>query len=161
VFVKAATTGTAPVVNSTTYTASPAFGSGTQIGSSGWYCVYNDSFDGQLTITGLQGNTNYLVHVVDYNGPAGSEKYNSASSTQDPLSVTTLQKIPVMTYTLGASAGTFTPLSGGTEVTDLEDDDPTVTLPIGFTFRLSGVPFTELKANANGYVSFNPEQLRT
>ena len=41
VFMKQTDNGSAAPVDSSTYTANTAFGSGTQIGSTGWFCVYN------------------------------------------------------------------------------------------------------------------------
>jgi hypothetical protein len=41
VFMAKATAGSPLPVNVTSYTANASFGSGTQIGTSGWYCVYN------------------------------------------------------------------------------------------------------------------------
>lgn len=41
VFMYAGTSGSPVPVNYTTYTANTAFGTGTQIGTTGWYCIYN------------------------------------------------------------------------------------------------------------------------
>ena len=87
VFVKAGT-GTASPLNNTTYAASSAFGSGSQIGSSGWFCVYN-SAGNSVTIIGLVLGTQYIVQVFEYNGNALSEKYNIATATNNPRSQTT------------------------------------------------------------------------
>ena len=45
VFVADASSGSASPVDGTTYTASATFESGTQIGSSGWYCIYLQIID--------------------------------------------------------------------------------------------------------------------
>ena len=59
-------------------------------------------------------------------------------------------------YTLAASSGTFTPLTGGTNVPDIEDDDEiSGVLPIGFTFAYDGVSYTQVKASSNGWLTFN------
>ena len=84
VFVKQASSGNATPVDATTYTANAAFSSGTQIGTSGWYCVYNGTGN-SVAITGLSASTDYMVHVCEYNGTAGSEVYNATSSTNNPL----------------------------------------------------------------------------
>jgi len=69
VFVKAdATSGVASPVDGTVYAASSAFGSGSQIGSSGWYAVYNGTST-SVTVSNLNSTKNYRVHVVEYNGP--------------------------------------------------------------------------------------------
>jgi hypothetical protein len=157
VFMKAATTDTAPVVNNTTYTANATFGLGTQIGVTGWFCVFNGTNAFNHIVTGLVGGASYQIFVADYNGSPGAEKYNTTSVTNNPVQVTTLVNIPAMTYTFAASSGTFTPITGGTAVDDIEtDDNLSAQLPIGFTFRLSGVPYTQLYASSNGFLSFNP-----
>ncbi|MBX2977280.1 MAG: T9SS type A sorting domain-containing protein, partial [Ignavibacteriaceae bacterium] len=89
VFVKQANTGEALPVNNTTYTASTGFGGGTEIGSTGWYCVYNGTGNG-ISITGLTKNTEYIAQVFEYNGSAGSEKYLTTISTDNPKTTTTL-----------------------------------------------------------------------
>jgi uncharacterized repeat protein (TIGR03803 family) len=84
VFVEAASSGTASPVNNTTYTANTVFGSGSEIGSTGWYCVYNGT-GSSVTVTGLSPNTQYQVMVCEYNGVAGSEQYQTGSSTNNPM----------------------------------------------------------------------------
>jgi hypothetical protein len=88
VFIKAAATGTATPVNATTYVASTTFSGGTQIGSSGWYCVYNGA-GASVTVTGLSQSTTYIVQVFEYNGSAGTELYLTATSTDNPKTQTT------------------------------------------------------------------------
>jgi hypothetical protein len=84
VFMKAATSGTAAPVNNTTYTASSEFGSGSQIGSTGWFCVYKGSLT-QTNVTGLSPLTDYMVQVQEYSGTAGSEIYNNQISSQNSV----------------------------------------------------------------------------
>lgn len=88
VFVKAAATGTAAPANNTTYTANTTFGSGTQIGASAWYCVYNDT-GSSVTITGLSASVNYIVQVFEYNGTAGTELYFTDTAADNPKVQTT------------------------------------------------------------------------
>ncbi|MEI6062683.1 MAG: LamG-like jellyroll fold domain-containing protein, partial [Bacteroidota bacterium] len=108
VFIKQASTGTASPVNNTTYTANTTFGnSGSQIGSSGWYCVYNGTGT-TVTLTGLTQNTTYEVHVCEYNGSPGSEAYNTTSATDNPKSQTTTMP----TITASGSFSAFTSCSG-------------------------------------------------
>lgn len=157
VFVKAGTSGTAPVVDNTTYTANSAFGLGTQIGNTGWYCVFNGTATNSFTVSGLTGSTAYRIHAVDYNGSPGSERYNIGEATNNPVQFTSFVNIPVPTYTFAASTTTFTPLTGATALDVIEADDMlSNAVPIGFTFRMAGVPFTELVASSNGFLSFNP-----
>jgi hypothetical protein len=60
-----------------TYSANAAFGSGTQIGT-GNYVVYNGT-DSVVTVTGLNGSTEYHFAAFEYNGPSGSERYQHVS----------------------------------------------------------------------------------
>jgi hypothetical protein len=84
VFMKAASSGTASPTNGTTYTASSVFGSGTQIGSSGWYAIY-DGLGSSVTVTGLSEGVTYIVQVFEYNGiSSGAQTYQTASATNNP-----------------------------------------------------------------------------
>ncbi len=145
VFVKAASSGNAAPVNGTAYGASTTFGSGTQIGSLGWYCVYNG--DGtSVTVTGLSANTAYQVHVCEYNGTSGNEAYNTNSATNNPKSQTTATPTITTSGTLSAftscsgtaSAAQNFSASGSTLVADI-----IVTPPTGFGVCLtSGGTYT-------------------
>ena len=95
VFVKQATTGSASPINSTTYTANTSFGDGTQIGATGWYNVFNGT-GASIGITNLLLNTEYRVMVVEYNGTAGSEIYNTNSATNNPNNFTTKLAAPTL-----------------------------------------------------------------
>ncbi|HUO55839.1 MAG TPA: Ig-like domain-containing protein [Candidatus Paceibacterota bacterium] len=96
-------------VNNTTYTANGAFGSGTQIGSSGWYAVYKGTGT-SVSISGLSASTTYDVQVVELNGNPGSEQYLSATSTGNPAAIST---ISYMTPTTPAKNVSFSSISGG------------------------------------------------
>jgi len=95
VFVKQANTGEATPVENTTYTANSAFMSGTQIGASGWYCVYNGT-DNEITVTAFSPETEYRVMVVEYNGFLLGEKYLSTPSTNNPANGKTLALEPTV-----------------------------------------------------------------
>lgn len=88
--------------NSTSYTDNLAFGSGTQIGSSGYYCVYNGAAS-TATITGLTLGTNYSVYVMEYNGVKGAsdENYNISS----PASLTFTHYTGVITTSPSSLSG--------------------------------------------------------
>lgn len=88
VFVKQASSGAASPVNNTTYTANTSFGAGTQIGSTGWYCVYNGTGT-TVTVADLMESTSYRVMVCEYNGIAGLEDYNTSSAANNPVTFTT------------------------------------------------------------------------
>jgi len=94
VFMKNASSGTAAPVDGTTYSASTTFGSGTQIGTSGWYCVYNGTGT-NVTVTGLTQSNTYRVHVCEYNCTGGDSRYYTSSGTDNPDNTT---QESVMTY---------------------------------------------------------------
>lgn len=94
VFAKAASTGTASPSNNTNYSASAVFGSGTQIGTSGWYCVYNGTGT-TVAISGLSGQTDYIFQAIEYNGDPVAELYATAVGGNNPMvQQTTLTQSP-------------------------------------------------------------------
>jgi gliding motility-associated-like protein len=103
VFIKAAATGSPAPVDATTYTANTVFGLGTQIGATGWYCVYNGTGT-SVTITGLSSNTNYQVMTAEYNGAAGSEQYLTTTGTGNPTNFTLVVPITTGSVTGGITA---------------------------------------------------------
>jgi hypothetical protein len=84
VFAKQSNSGTASPVDDTTYTASTTFGSGTQIGATGWYTIYKGT-GSSVSVTGLVAQTDYIFQVFEYNGTAGIENYLTDTSTNNPL----------------------------------------------------------------------------
>lgn len=89
-------------VNSTTYTASNTFGSGSQIGT-GNYVVNIGS--GPVTVTGLTANIRYYVAVYGFSGSAGAESYLTSGlsppATGNDYTFTTEYQA-VLTYATGA-----------------------------------------------------------
>jgi hypothetical protein len=73
--------GTSPS-DSTTFLADTVFGQGDQIGTSGWYCVYNSYYD-QVSVTGLGPGT-YQIKVLDYYGAPGTERYITGPAYWNP-----------------------------------------------------------------------------
>ncbi|MCT4580503.1 MAG: T9SS type A sorting domain-containing protein [Flavobacteriales bacterium] len=58
-------------------------------------------------------------------------------------------------YAFAASSGSFTPITGGTDVNSIEADDAvSPSIPIGFTFNFDGVDYTDVVACSNGFISF-------
>lgn len=92
VFVARTTGGFPAPADNTFYSANPTFGGGAQIGTSGWYCVYNGTSNSTI-IAGLASNTTYRVAVIEYNGATGTQQY--LVSKGSPANVTTLQVGPV------------------------------------------------------------------
>jgi hypothetical protein len=62
------------------------FGQGTQIGTSGWYCVYNGTGRNfHLLVSGLQAGITYRVMALTYNGLSqGGPSYLTATASGNP-----------------------------------------------------------------------------
>jgi len=88
IFVIQASSGTAFPVNNTTYVSNSIFGLGDQIGTTGWYCVYN-GYNTNLLVTGLQPATIYRIMTCEYNGNGGNEHYNTSVSANNPVNQVT------------------------------------------------------------------------
>ena len=85
VFIKQNTSGSANPVNNTSYLANTMFGMGSQIGSTGWYCVFNGTVhSGGITVTNLSPYETYRVMVCEYSGAAGQELYNVLPALNNP-----------------------------------------------------------------------------
>ncbi|MHC1737070.1 MAG: LamG-like jellyroll fold domain-containing protein [Ignavibacteriaceae bacterium] len=83
VFAKESSTGSATPVDNTTYTANSVFGDGTEIGSSGWFCVYSGT-GSSVSLTGLTSDLTYIFHVIECNGTISLEKYLTTSVENNP-----------------------------------------------------------------------------
>jgi hypothetical protein len=83
VFIKQANSGIALPLKHTTYNASTVFGNGSQISSSGWYCIFNGKGN-SVTVTGLSPVTTYRTMVIGYSGTAGSEIYYVCEGYNNP-----------------------------------------------------------------------------
>ncbi|WP_299590008.1 cadherin-like beta sandwich domain-containing protein [Mucilaginibacter sp.] len=87
VFISQATSGSPVPLNSTTYTASTVFSTGT--GPGAWHCIYNGTGQSLVNITGLTAATQYQVMSVEYNGLAGSENYLTTTTANNPANLYT------------------------------------------------------------------------
>ena len=88
VFAKQGDVGQPEPADNTTYNANSVFGTGSQAGSSGWYCVYLGN-DTTVTITDLSSRTTYKVMAISLNGNAGDEKYLRQTAAGNPVTFTT------------------------------------------------------------------------
>jgi len=82
VFIKADGEGNADPVNDTTYNVN-------SLTPGGWKCIYNGTSN-SAAISGLVPDVNYSVHVCEYNGTPGSEKYLSINVSQNPSVINTV-----------------------------------------------------------------------
>jgi len=106
VFMKEGSSGNPAPADGTVYSASTVFGSGDQIGSSGWYTIYNSiatSSSSTTTVTGLTRNTDYIVQVVEYNGVGDSNSvYLTSTATGNPATQTSHDPVTIYSdYTSG------------------------------------------------------------
>jgi len=93
VFAKQAASGNASPVENTTYAPSDTFGNGGQIGSSGWYSVYEGT-GSVVKVQGLAANTDYIFHVIEYEDTTGYESYRTATATHNPRTQATNNSAP-------------------------------------------------------------------
>lgn len=98
VFVCETDTGLAYPLNNTTYVANSVFGTGSQIGDTGWYCVYNGTED-SVFVTNLVPNRFYRIHICEYNG-LYDELYLTDSSYVNPLKFKLTQANPISYQTI-------------------------------------------------------------
>ncbi|HOP46641.1 MAG TPA: choice-of-anchor D domain-containing protein [Desulfobacteraceae bacterium] len=83
VFLYQGSSGTASPVDNTTYTAHTEFKAGTQIGATGWYCIYNGT-GSSVAVIGLMPGSTYRAMVCEYNGTAGYESYVTDTASDNP-----------------------------------------------------------------------------
>lgn len=76
-------------VDGETYVANATYGDGSQIGTSGWYCVYNDFTTedyNEINITGENG-VEYTIMACEYYGSDSNEIYNIDTAVDNPILV--------------------------------------------------------------------------
>nr|WP_162847063.1 MBG domain-containing protein [Mucilaginibacter gracilis] len=159
VFIAAATTGSPAPVDLTAYTANANYASGTQIGTSGWYCVYNGTGT-TVNITGLTTGTTYRVMAVEYNGVASNVAYLITTGTGNPANLSVIQTtgaLSALTTTYStASASSFFNVSGS----DLKAG-VLVTPPAGFEVSSDNTTFTNtVTIGAAGTLASTPVYIR-
>lgn len=66
------------------------------------------------------------------------------------------QALPATAYPFTTTAGTFTEITGGIAVPTLQADDAvSPVIPLEFSFSYNGKNYTRIKANSNGWISFD------
>lgn len=85
--MKQGNSGSPTPVENTFYSAGPIFGNGADLGG-GWFAVFN-GYGSAERATGLTPSTEYIVAVLEVNGAANFEAYNSTSAANNPVSFTT------------------------------------------------------------------------
>jgi uncharacterized repeat protein (TIGR03803 family) len=89
VFMKEGTGSITDPGNNTTYNASPDWNSkGSQLGSSGYYCIYSGNGN-MASVTNLDPGTTYTVQLYEYNGNPGNEQYFLGTEIGNPASFET------------------------------------------------------------------------
>jgi hypothetical protein len=160
VFMKEGNSGNAAPETGTAYTASTVFENGTQIGSSGWYCVYNGTGTG-VSVTGLSAATVYQVHVCEYAGGVGSELYNISQSTNNPITGTTLKLDQAITFNSLSDVLFGIADFDLAAVSDLEleiaysSSDENVAVISGKTVTIAGIGTTKITASQAGNDTVN------
>jgi len=148
----AATASWSAPTNGTSYTANNVFGSGIQIGTSGYYAVYAGK-NNTVNITGLTSGHTYNVYVLEYNGVSGlsDEIYNTISPA------TTSQLIPTcVAPTFGTVAQTGIACVGAGATIALTGLVPSTSgLTVSYTINGGSVQtVTGVNADATGAASF-------
>jgi hypothetical protein len=68
------------------YVGNPLFGAGSQINSSGWFCIFDGTTHLQgVVVTGLQPGMTYRLMVCEYNEYFGMRYYQQQGASQNPL----------------------------------------------------------------------------
>ncbi|MCV9928594.1 cadherin-like beta sandwich domain-containing protein [Flavobacterium sp. LS1R49] len=140
VFMYVGTSDSPLPVDYTTYTPNTVFGTGTQVGATGWYCIYNGTGT-TVDITGLTPGVEYRLMTLEYNGSLSNELYLTTTNDTNPKDVIALSNISSL-IDLSASAGVLSP-----------DFSPTIlkystTVP----YAVENTTLTPVTTNANATV---------
>jgi uncharacterized repeat protein (TIGR03803 family) len=76
-------------IDGTLYADSADYGSGDQVGQTGWYCIYNGEA-ATSQVTGLTENTSYQFMVCEYNDGSEGPVYKTSAATGNPASQSTI-----------------------------------------------------------------------
>jgi cyanophycinase-like exopeptidase len=165
VFVKQTTSiaELAPPLDNTNYTPNTSFSSGTQIESTGWYCVYTGTGTNVL-VTNLTGGETYRVMVCEYNGVTGGEVFNITSASNNPRNFNTITSKTDQTITFNTLAprqygsADFDPgatTSSGLTITYSSSNTAVATIVSG-KIHIVGMGNTTITASQAGNVDYTP-----
>ena len=108
VFIAQTSIGLASPAVNRTYSANAIYGRGSQIGSTGWYTVYNSSqSSASLKITGLSSTKTYRVMVMEYTGTSRPTAWCTSTNSNNPVNFTTIADASLSSLSL--SAGSLSP----------------------------------------------------
>ena len=161
VFLKEGTGAISNPVYGSAYTASAVWTSkGTQLGTSGYYCVYNGT-GSDIIVTKLKTGTQYTVHVFEYNGGGGTQYYAVNTDTDNPLTFKTKKKDQVIEFEWMPSVTYGDPAfkiharaSSGLPVSFLSSD-PSVASVTDSTVTIHKAGSVEITAFQNGNASYD------
>jgi uncharacterized repeat protein (TIGR03803 family) len=144
VFLKEGTGTITDPDDNATYTASSDWNTkGSQLGTSGYYCIYNGSGN-IVTITNLSPGATYTVQVFEYNGESGIEQYFLNTETGNPNSFQTT----TLTALVQVDESPVRIYSDGTVIyAEINQSDPKTQLAV---FNLSGVYIARISGLAEG-----------
>ncbi|MFW0738864.1 cadherin-like beta sandwich domain-containing protein [Flavobacterium sp. T12S277] len=94
------------------YFSDSVFGQGSQIGTSGWYCVGAIAGGNMVDVTGLNPETLYQVQVLEYNYVNNTWIYLRSTNTGNPAEITTpghSDTLSNLSLSAGALSTVFSP----------------------------------------------------
>ncbi len=173
VFMKETSGAITNPTNNVSYTASSNWSSkGTQLGTSGYYCIY-DGTGSSVNLTNLSPNTNYVLQAFEYNSSGSVVLYNTTTASGNPNNQSTPSAgTPDITVTSSMTAfgnvnvGTTsaektytvsgTLLTANIDLTAPTDYQISTTSGSGFGSTLSLTPSSGTVATTTIYVRFQP-----
>ena len=179
VFMKEGTGTITNPTNGTTYSASNNWASkGTQLETSGYYCIYNGTdLSGSVSMSNLASSTTYMVQAFEYNGSGLTSQYLTSTATDNPKSQQTgSSSNPTLVVGALSSFGnvctgtTADPNSFTINGTLLTSDNVTVAALAGFSYSTTadGTYSSSLSLTQDGgtfsqtiYVKFSPSLVQT
>ena len=142
--------------NGTGYSASANWSSkGTQLGTSGYYCIYN-STGNSVTLTGLVVGTQYTFQVFEYNFWPSSQKYNTNVAIGNPGNQTTAVSNVKVTCTSGTTGPSwYSTLKGAFDAINLGTHQGVITIAINTSTNETASVVLNASSAPSNYSSVN------